>query len=206
MFDPMVYPPKRLENTPTLETPRLILRRAEEHDLDALHTLLSDEEVNTFLPWFPMKTLADTRAFVQREFFDYYALPWAYRYVICPRETDTPIGYIKLGNEISRDFGYALRKEYWHQGIMSEAGDAMVDRLREAGMPYITATHDVNNPNSGRVMKHVGMTYRYSYEELLSIKKQLVVFRMYQLNLDGQERTYLDYQRWFPKHFVEEGV
>ena len=72
----------------------------------------------------------------------------------------------------------------------------MVGMLRQAGIPYITATHDVNNPRSGNVMQAIGMTYRYSYEELWQPKNVLVTFRMYQLNLDGNEdrvyRKYMD--------------
>lgn len=44
-------------NTPTIETERLILRRFSENDLEALHKIYSDEEVNKFLPWFPLHTL-----------------------------------------------------------------------------------------------------------------------------------------------------
>ncbi len=40
-------------NTPTLTTERLILRKFSENDLEALFKIYSDEEVNTFLPWFP---------------------------------------------------------------------------------------------------------------------------------------------------------
>ena len=38
-----------------LETKRLLLRPFEPDDLDALYLLLQDEEVNTFLPWFPAR-------------------------------------------------------------------------------------------------------------------------------------------------------
>lgn len=65
----------------------------------------------------------------------------------------------------SHDFGYALRKEYWHQGIASEAGNAVIQLLKEEGIPYITATHDKNNPGSGAVMKRIGIKYCYSYKE-----------------------------------------
>ena len=61
----------------------------------------------------------------------------------------------------------------------------MIDILKQANIPYITATHDVNNPRSGKVMQAVGMEYKYSYEELWQPKNFLVTFRMYQLNLDG---------------------
>ena len=36
-------------------------------------------------------------------------------------------------------------------------------------------------------MKQLGMRYQYSYEELWQPKNIPVTFRLYQLNLDGQE-------------------
>ena len=38
------------------ETGRLILSRFDEGDIMALHALLSDAEVNRFLPWFPLES------------------------------------------------------------------------------------------------------------------------------------------------------
>ena len=37
-------------------------------------------------------------------------------------------------------------------------------------------------------MRKLGMTYRYSYEELWQPKNFPVIFRMYQLNLNGLSR------------------
>ena len=50
-------------NTPTLETQRLLLRKFTAADLDALYEIFRDEEVNTFLPWLPLKSLDDARDF-----------------------------------------------------------------------------------------------------------------------------------------------
>lgn len=58
--------------------------------------------------------------------------------------------------EDSYDLGYGLRKEYWHQGIASEAVKAVIEQLKEDDILYITATHDVNNPRSGEIMKKKG--------------------------------------------------
>ena len=55
-------------------TDRLILRRFKESDIEALYQLLSDEEVNTFLPWFPIKTIEETYSFYEDRFkYDKYA-------------------------------------------------------------------------------------------------------------------------------------
>ena len=73
------------------------------------------------------------------------------------------------------------------------------------GVPYITATHDKNNPRSGGVMKQLGMKYQYSYEEQWQPKNIPVIFRMYQLNLDGdQTRVYQKYWDHSVVHFIEE--
>lgn len=69
--------------------------------------------------------------------------------------------------------GYSINKSFWHKGICTEACQAVIDILKQANIPYITATHDVNNPRSGKVMQAVGMEYKYSYEELWQPKNFL---------------------------------
>lgn len=194
-------------NTPMLETERLILRKFTENDLDALFEIYSDEEVNRFLPWFPLKDLEEAKQFFQEKYAARYTLPQAYAYAICLKKDNLPIGYIKVDMEEHHDFGYGLRKEFWHQGIVTEAGKAVLCQVKKDGLPYITATHDRNNPRSGGVMRNIGMKYQYSYEEQWQPKDILVTFRMYQLNLDGNDkRVYKKYWDTSSVHFVETGV
>ena len=191
-------------NTPELETDRLILRKFTEEDMEALFEILKDEEVNRFLPWYPMKDLEETRKFYEERYAAEYARPQAYAYAICLKEDDRPIGYIKVDMEEAHDFGYGLRREFWHRGIVSEAGRAVIEQVKKDGLPYITATHDRNNPRSGNVMEACGMKYCYSYEEQWQPKDFPVVFRMYQLNFDGNdERIYRKYWDRYENHFVE---
>ena len=191
-------------NTPALKTERLILRRFTEQDMEALFLILRDEEVNRFLPWFPAESMEEARQFYEERFASNYAQPQGYAYAICLQEDNVPIGYIKVEMEAPHDLGYGLRREYWHRGIVTEAAKAVVAQVKQDGLPYITATHDRNNPRSGGVMRNVGMTYRYSYEEQWQPKNILVTFRMYQLNLDGnEERVYRTYWDHSTVHFVE---
>lgn len=98
------------------------------------------------------------------------------------QEDNHSIGYVNVGTNDGYDFGYGQKD----------------------GIPYITATHDVNNPRSGRVMKRLGMKYQYSYEEQWRPKDFLVIFRMYQLNLGGNySRIYKKYWNDSTVHFVE---
>ena len=191
-------------NTPTLETKRLILRKFTENDIEALFLILKDKEVNTFLPWYPMKNLEQAKKFYEERYTFTYLKPQGYAYAICLKSDNFPIGYIKVDMEEPHDFGYGLRKEFWHQGIVSEAAKAVVEQVKKDGLPYITATHDVNNPRSGNVMKKVGMKYCYSYEELWQPKGFFVTFRMYQLNFDGHDDfVYKKYWDIYENHFVE---
>lgn len=170
-------------NTPTLITERLLLRKFTEKDLKALYEVYSDKEANTFLPWFPLETLESAKSFYENHYVSKYRLETAYNYAVCLRENDYPIGYVNVSTEDGYDFGYGLRKKFWHQGIMTEACKEVVCQLKKDGFPYITATHDIHNPRSGQVMKNLGMTYCYSYQEQWQPKNILVTFRMYQLNL-----------------------
>lgn len=191
-------------NTPAIETERLILRKFTENDLKAFYQIYSDEEVNTFLPWFPLKTMEEARRFYENRYETKYREKNAYNYAVCLKKDNIPIGYINVSMDDSFDFGYGLRKEFWHRGIITEAGKAVVEQLRKDGIPYITATHDINNPRSGGVMKQLGMKYQYSYEEQWQPKDFPVIFRMYQLNLDGNEdRVYDKYWNISAVHFVE---
>lgn len=193
-----------MENTPTLTTPRLLLRRFTPDDTPAMWELLQDEEVNTFLPWFPVKTLEEARQHLQERYLSQYSRAQSYHYAVCLRETGQLIGYANVSDTEARDLGYGFRKEFWHQGFATEAARAILEQLRRDGVPYITATHDVNNPHSGAVMRKLGMQYQYSYREQWQPKDILVTFRMYQLNLDGKDRVYRAYWEQYP-HFVEEG-
>lgn len=87
--------------------------------------------------------------------------------------------------------GYALARRFWRCGYTRD------------GVPYVTATHDRNNPCSGHVMRALGMRYCYSYEEQWQPKDFPVVFRLYQLNLDGRTRIYRAYWEQSKKRFIE---
>jgi RimJ/RimL family protein N-acetyltransferase len=131
--------------------------------------------------------------------------PSEYQYAICLKSDNIPIVYVHVCESDNYDFGYGLRSEYWHKGITTEACQAVVEQLKKSNIPYITATHDVNNLRSGNVMKNIGMTYCYSYEEQWQPKNFLVTFRMYQLNFDGQnDRVYKEYWNKSSVRFVEE--
>ena len=191
-------------NTPPLETERLILRKFTEKDLEFLFLILKDEESNRFLPWYPLKTLEETRTFYEKRFVSIYTRSQGYAYAICLKKDNYPVGYINVDMDDSHDLGYGLRKDFWHKGIATEAAKAVVEQVKKDGLPYITATHDKNNPRSGNVMKKLGMKYCYSYEEQWQPKNFPVIFRMYQINFDeNADFIYKKYWDKYENHFIE---
>ena len=60
--------------------------------------------------------------------------------------------------------GYVLNKDYWNQGLATEATKAVIAlAFEQIGMNKLIAVHDKDNPASGRVMAKSGM--QFSHEE-----------------------------------------
>ena len=188
-----------------LETDRLIIRKFTSKDLEALFSILSDEEVNKYLPWFTIKTLEEAKVFLYERYINFDFDINSYKYAVCRKENNIPIGYINFyNNEDDNDFGYAIKKEYWNMGIITEACNRVILELKNNNIKYITATHDINNIASGKIMNKIGMNYYYTYEELWQPKNIKVFFRMYQLNLDGvKNRVYKGYMNKYQNSFIE---
>ena len=192
-------------NTPTLYTDRLLLRRFTPNDLEAFFLIFSDTAANRFLPWYPVRNRAEAKDFFEKRYAARYDKAQGCAYAICLKNDNLPIGYINIADDESHDLGYGLRSDFWRQGIAAEAGRAVIAQAKRDGLPYLTATHDKNNPASGAVMQKIGMTYRYSYEEQWQPKNFPVIFRMYQLNLHCEsDFVYRRYWEMSSEHFVEE--
>lgn len=196
-----------LENTIDIFTKRLVLRRFTLNDAVPMFEILRDKDTNVFLPWLAHENISQTKEFLQKRFIDKYSEPTGYRYAICLKDSSLPIGYACLSGDESNDFGYCVAKKYWHKGIGFEATKAVVARIENAGYEFITATHDINNPNSGEIMKKRGMKYKYSYVEQWQPKDIAVTFRMYQLNFNNENtHTYAEYWNKYESHFIEENI
>lgn len=77
-----------------IETKQLILRK----DMETLYHLLMDEDVNTFLPWFPIKNREETISFYQKRIKEE-----PYFLAICLKESQILIGYVKMSMDESHD-------------------------------------------------------------------------------------------------------
>lgn len=150
--------------TISLETDRLLLRRYRLSDAeDALRNWCASEKVTRFMTWPPYKTIDDLKGYIQYCIGE-YEKPDTYYWVIESKERGQVIGSISViwinEDVASCEVGYCLGDKFWGKGIMPEALSEVIRFLfEEVGMNRIQATHDVNNPNSGKVMEKCDMKY-----------------------------------------------
>ncbi len=192
-------------NTPRLETERLILRRFTREDIPVIYEMMSDPQVNKFVPC-RLGSIKDAEQYFEDNYAGVYRGTTGCAYGICLKDSGRVIGYIGVKPGEPWDLGYGLRPEFWRQGYVSEAARAVIGLMREQGLPYVTATHDVENPASGRVMRAAGMEYKYTYHEFWEAGDRWVWFRMYQLDLNGENGTYMGYWEKYPEHRIEENL
>jgi len=151
------------KGTQTIETDRLILRKAGPEDAAPMfRNWASDPEVTKYLTW-PAHESPEVTKKVLENWAAAYEKEDYYHWMIVLKELGEPIGSLcagTVGRAQSAHIGYCIGKRWWHRGIMSEALQAVMKFLfEEVGYHRIEAMHDPNNPHSGGVMKKCGMRY-----------------------------------------------
>lgn len=152
------------KGTQTIETPRLILRRAQIEDAELMfRNWANDADVTKYLTWPPHENLEVTKKLLA-SWVESYEEDDYYQWMIVLKELGEPIGSISVVRQNDRveeaEIGYCIGSRWWHRGIVSEALTAVMRYLfEEVGMNRVAARHDPNNPNSGRVMRKCGMIY-----------------------------------------------
>ena len=117
--------------TQTIETSRLILRRFELSDAGVMYkNWANDPEVTKYLTW-PVHGSAEISAGILEDWISHYEEDTFYQWAIVLKELGEPIGSISV---VSRNdnvemvhIGYCIGKKWWHQGIMTETLQAVID-------------------------------------------------------------------------------
>jgi RimJ/RimL family protein N-acetyltransferase len=143
-----------------LRTARLLLRPPAARDVDALHTLLTDEPVRRFL----LDGESVTRDFVVRAVADSqnaFARGGAGLYAIHAAGDGALLGICGFhlsGMPPERQLVYALVPAAWGRGYASEAVRAVVAQARALRVKQIVATTDADNAASIAVLRACGFT------------------------------------------------
>lgn len=143
-----------------METDRIMLRRWQENDADALFKYASDPDVGPRAGWPSHKSVDESREIIKTVFNT--DTMWA----VVLKDTGEAIGcagYLPATNSnlnIPSDeceVGYWIGKPYWGKGICTEALKLVIDYcFNEKGFKALWGDYFPENPASGRVMEKCG--------------------------------------------------
>ena len=133
--------------SPKLETERLILRRLEESDLDAMYEIISDNRLADYIQFPRLIKEADVSA--------------EEKWIIELKENHEPIGNISVNDVNKRNnfctIGYVVRYEYWGNGYATEALKTVSDYLlNERKYHLVEGVCNERNLSSSRVLIKAG--------------------------------------------------
>jgi [ribosomal protein S5]-alanine N-acetyltransferase len=143
----------------TFETARLVLRPIAAADAPMIFAVYArDPETVRYLIFRPHRDVAETEAYVA----DCLATPpaSARSYVLIRRTDGALLGAFALRRQQPHrlDCGYVLGRQWWGQGLMSEALTTVADwAMAQEAIWRIGAVCDVDNRASARVMEKAGM-------------------------------------------------
>jgi ribosomal-protein-alanine N-acetyltransferase len=143
------------KDRPVLQTERLLLRRPDAGDIDAVVAIVGDWEVARRLVRVP-------HPYGEKDahFFLDSVVPNEWVWAITWSGSGDVVGMAGLTPEADPDtaeLGYYVGRRHWGSGIATEAGKAVVDYgFRVLGFRYLTSGYFLDNPASGRVLTKLG--------------------------------------------------
>ena len=146
-----------------LHTDRLTLRPFKESDLQDLYAYASVDGVGQMAGWLPHKNLDESRRILNMFIREKKTLALEYQGKVIGslgidlyNEKDYPEFTALTGREI----GYVLSKDYWGQGLMPEAVNAVIRYLFDTeNLDFLICGHFERNARSRRVIEKCGFRY-----------------------------------------------
>lgn len=168
---------------PTLETPRLVLRRIAMRDAEDIFAYSKDEEVARHVLWEAQRSVGEARDYC-RYMLRRYRMDEPSSWGIVLKSTGRlvgTIGYMSASEEnASVEVGYSLARWLWNRGLTTEALARVIRHTFDAmDVNRIEAQHELDNPASGRVMEKCGMRYEGVLRQRLYNKGKFVDVALY---------------------------
>jgi RimJ/RimL family protein N-acetyltransferase len=147
-----------------LETERLILRHLEPGDLESLYAIYSDPEVRRYIPEGTL-TYEETKEELEWFLNGHPEHPELGLWATVDKETNRLIGRCGLlpwtiEGRFEVEVAYLLAKEYWGQGLGTEAAQATLSySIEKLGLSRLICLIDEENLASKKVAEKIGMTF-----------------------------------------------
>ncbi len=150
------------QGTQPLRTPRLILRRFELADAQAMFLgWASNPEASKYMLWKTHQSIDDTITIINQWLHDYQQDNY-YRWAIVLKDTQKPIGFIGLSEKKLglMELFYCISQDYWGKNITAEAAIKILEFMFETiKINKVFAEHHEDNQASGRVLTKIGMVF-----------------------------------------------
>jgi ribosomal-protein-alanine N-acetyltransferase len=167
---------------PTVETPRVLLRKMALTDAPDVFAYASDPEVTRYLPWDTHTSIAETMAHARRTLEQYVAGAGG-SWVIEHKRDRKVIGSVEYRLSLEHrkgELGYVLCRAYWGQGIMTDVLRTLIAfGFEQMGLNRVEATCDERNIGSWRAMEKAGMRLEGVQRQNLVLKGELRSTRLY---------------------------
>ena len=170
---------------PTLETPRLRIRKLSMRDAQDIFEYSQDPHVARYVLWDAQRSVGEARGYI-RYMLRKYRLGEPASWGIEWKENGKIIGTIGFmwiqRENAAAEVGYSLSRSYWNRGIMTEALDAVLRHgFRVMNLNCIEAQHEVPNTASGAVMRKCGMRHEGTLRQRLLNKGKFVDVELYSI-------------------------
>lgn len=171
--------------TQSIETKRLLLRPFLESDVQAMYDNWASRPDNLLhVTWDAHESPEVTQQSIARWVENYQNMDF-YKWAICLKENPEhvlgDISVVDMDEAVNAcEVGYILSKDYWGQGLMTEALKAvLIYLLQGAGFNRVTTRFVTANQASGRVMAKAGMSYEGTFRQAVFHKGQVKDFSVY---------------------------
>lgn len=146
-----------------LRTDRLIVRRPEIGDADALHQRRNHPDAARYQDWpLPFSMESARRATAGTATMDGPADDEWWMMTIAEAGTDSIVGDVAIHQSFqgrAAEIGYTLHPDHWGKGYGTEAVSAVVDALIDAGIRRLSASTHPDNVDSVRLLERLGFEY-----------------------------------------------
>ena len=149
------------DNRPALSTGRLELRPFQETDEEAVFNICSVKEIAANTRTIPHPYPRAQAAHWIKQHLELWSEGKAAVFAVCLRETGQLVGAVGLEineKDQNAELGYWVDKNFWGQGICTEAAAEVVKfGFERLSLHKIHSHFMKSNPASGKVMEKIGM-------------------------------------------------
>ena len=175
-----------------LKTPRLVLRSISLKDVDDLWPHVSDPDTCRYMSWHPHKDKTETKMFVERvisEMDEDKSYTWTIFFHDEFCGIISLIGILRKHRALTYDraeLAYWLGKRFQHKGIMTEAGQRIIEfAFKELGIHRLVVSHVPQNNSSKRLIKRWNFKYIGTEREAFNKNGQWFDHNLYELLEDA---------------------